>query len=218
MSGAGRPLQRFYEMLGAAFVALAVITQFIVSVPAFEEKGMSFAGSMVNVLSFFTILTNIAVVLFYLASLLNWKSSILRSPKWQAAMALYIAIVACVYIAVLQDIWEPQGIFKLLDISLHYISPALFILYWLIFVPKGATAYLDSFTWLAPGLAYVVYAVSRGALTGLYPYPFLDAGTLGYLIVLRNVVFLLAFFFALGLVVVTVDHLLARLKTRTREL
>jgi hypothetical protein len=212
MSGTSQPVKRGYEVLGALFGTAALITQFAVSVPAFEAKGMSLAGGIVNFFSFFTILTNIAVVMFYLANLV--RANLVRanppSPRWQAAMALYIAIVACVYIAVLQDIWEPQGIFKLLDISLHYVTPALFVLYWLVFVPKGQTAYRDAWAWLVPGVAYVIYALIRGAATGLYPYPFLDAGTLGYVRVALNTGLLLAFFFILSLIVVAVDHVLAR--------
>ena len=211
-------IRKGYELLAGAFGLWAIITQFIVSVPAFMAKDMSAAGAVVQFLSFFTILTNCAVVLFYLAGLLNWKSAILRSPKWQTAMALYITIVCFIYAAILADIWEPEGIFRTLDISLHYVAPILFVLYWLIFVQHGEAAYADTPKWVLPGLAYTVYVLIRGAITGLYPYPFLDAGALGYLAVTRNIVFLLFFFFIVGLAYVGIDHLLAALKTRTREL
>lgn len=202
-------MKKLYEIGGALFGAAALITQFAVSVPAFEAKGMSLLGGIVNFFSFFTILTNIAVVIFYLANLFSPKAP---SPKWQAAMALYIAIVACVYIAVLQDIWEPQGIFKVLDVSLHYITPALFVLYWLIFVPKGQTTYRNAWAWLVPGLAYVIYVLVRGAAIGLYPYPFLDAGAVGYARVAINISVLLGFFGVLSLLVIALDRRLAAYK------
>ena len=211
-------MKKLYELLAAAFGLWALVTQFIVSTPAFVANGMSMGGALLQFFSFFTILTNIAVVLFYLAALLDWNVPFLRSPKWQTAMAVYIAIVALIYIAVLQAIWDPMGIFKVLDISLHYVAPALFILYWLIFVQHGHAAYRDTPVWLMPGLAYAIYALIRGALTGLYPYPFLDAGALGYLTIARNAVFLLFFFFMMGLLFTGIDRLLAKLKTRTREL
>jgi uncharacterized membrane protein YidH (DUF202 family) len=211
--GATKWLQRPYALLGATFGTVAVVTQFFASTPLFMAQGMSAPGAIVQVLSFFTILCNIGVVVFYLATLRQPRSKLwrmLQSPKLQSAMALYISIVACVYIAVLQDIWEPQGIFKLLDFALHYVTPALFIIHWLAFIPKGETTYADAARWLLPGLIYVVYALLRGSLTGLYPYPFLNAGALGDAIVIRNIAFLLIFFFMLALVLIAIDNWLGR--------
>jgi len=35
-------------------------------------------------------------------------------------------------------------------------------------------------------LGYTVYIIIRGAITDLYPYPFMDAGELGYTVVFFN--------------------------------
>jgi hypothetical protein len=209
------PLRTAFEFLGMAIGAIAVLTQFWVSVPLFMDKGMSASGAFFNVLSFFTILSNIAVVIFYTASLLKARGRIgvlFQTPGAQSAMAIYIFVVACVYIAVLKDIWEPQGIFKILDVTLHYITPALYLIYWLLCVTKGKTNYRDCGFWLLPGLLYVIYALARGALTGLYPYPFLDAANAGYPAVMLNTGLLLVFFLVLGFVLVALDHMLARAK------
>ncbi len=129
-------------------------------------------------------------------------------------MTIYMTIVGTIYITILQDTWDPQGVFKVLDVTLHYVTPALFVLYWLFFVWHGQTYYRDAVRWLVPGLLYVIYALVRGTITGLYPYPFMDMSAIGMMSTLRNVVFLLLFFFFLGTVFVTIDHLLARLKSR----
>src|SRR5437870_3117813 len=90
-------LRRPYALFGAAFGTVAVVTQFFASTPLFVAKGMSAAGAIIQVLSFFTILCNIAAVIFYVATLRQPGSSLwrmLQSPKLQTAMALYISIVA----------------------------------------------------------------------------------------------------------------------------
>ena len=204
-----KPGQKPYEALAAGVGALGLVTQFFFSVAQFVANGMTTAGAIVTFFSFFTILGNIFAVLFYVASLFDFKGA-LTSPRWQTAMAIYMAIIGTIYIAILQGIWEPQGIFKVLDITLHYITPALAVIYWLFFIVKGQTLYGDSTKWVIPGILYVIYALTRGAITNAYPYPFLDASNLGYALVARNVVFLLVFFFILSLVVVTLDHALAR--------
>ena len=56
------------------------------------------------------------------------------------------------------------------------------------------------------GLAYAALTELRGRLTGWYPYPFLDASHLGYLLVLVNAAAFTVLFKLLGLAVAWVDH------------
>ena len=64
---------------------------------------------------------------------------------------------------------------------LHYVTPPLFVLDWLLFVPKGERRLEDRLR-LALGFPplYAVWTLVHGALTGWYPYPFLDVAELGY--------------------------------------
>ena len=52
--------------------------------------------------------------------------------------------------------------------------------------------------WLIYPLVYLCFALNRGALTSRYPYPFIDAGKLGYASALANTAALLVAFVALG--------------------
>ena len=55
-------------------------------------------------------------------------------------------------------------------------------------------------------LAYAAWTLMHGALTGFYPYPFLQVGILGYEHVLRNMAILLVVFGGLGLLLVALDR------------
>jgi len=79
----------------------------------------------------------------------------------------------------------------------------------LIFVPKAKLRWRVVLGWLVYPLAYMIFAVVRGSLVGRYPYPFLDAGTLGYLRVLSNAAMLLCGFLTVSLIVVAVSRSMA---------
>jgi hypothetical protein len=60
--------------------------------------------------------------------------------------------------------------------------------------------------WLIWPAVYLVYVMVRGSITGLYPYPFLDPGHLGYSHVVIMVAVLFIAFFVLGLAAVALTR------------
>ena len=115
-----------------------------------------------------------------------------------------------VYIFILQHLWDPQGLSKFLDRLLHYVMPALYLLFWLLFVRKGEARWIQALHWLIYPVAYGAYVMIRGAFTGLYPYPILDAGRFGYAIAFRNLGLICLLFLAVGLFIIAVDRRLGR--------
>lgn len=103
---------------------------------------------------------------------------------------------------------------KVGNVLVHYVTPLLTLLQWLLLADKSALGVRSALWWLILPLAYFVYAMLR-ARTGrpigntdlLYPYPFLDYPSLGPKKLCRNVVLLMACFFALGLLLVGVGKL-----------
>ena len=175
----------------------------------------SLISDVVNYLSFFTVLTNLLVVacLTLVAcepdeeSFWNWSGV-------QTALAVYILVVAIVYAAVLQGLWNPQGLEYLTDRVFHAVLPLLYIAYWVFFTPKGSLRLADQIVWQGYPLIYLIYTLTRGALIGAYPYPFLDVIRDGYEGVFLNSLMLLALFLTLGTLFILVDWLLANLQTR----
>jgi hypothetical protein len=181
----------------AAVAWFAVIRQFLISVPEYLEKGRTLAGSIVQLASYFTILTNILVAVSLTAVLLVPKSAVGRffaRISSATAIAVYITIVALVYNLVLRPFWNAKGAFKTNDELLHVIVPALYLLNWLFLLPKKGLVWRALPGWLIFPLCYLFYVIIRGALTGFYPYFFVDAKSFGYAAVALNAFILLIVF------------------------
>ena len=125
--------------------------------------------------------TNIMLVPIYLSEVAGagwlgwWRSLVTR-----AMMAGAIALVGIFNHLVLAELQDLTGLSLLADTLLHYVTPALFVLWWLLFQPKGKLRLADIPAMLLPTLIWLVWAMLRGAVIGQYPYPILDAGKLGY--------------------------------------
>ena len=70
---------------------------------------------------------------------------------------------------------------------------------WVLFVPKGTIRWRSALVWLLYPLVYAVYSLIHGAVTGFYPYPFINVGELGYDKMFLNMGVLVLVFFGLGL-------------------
>ena len=73
------------------------------------------------------------------------------------------------------------------NLLLHYAMPVAALSWWIAFPPRSRSAATAPLAWLAWPAIYVAYALLRGRMTGFYPYPFIDAATLGYARVTLNV-------------------------------
>jgi phosphoglycerol transferase MdoB-like AlkP superfamily enzyme len=111
---------------------------------------------------------------------------------------IYITVVGLLYNLILRQIWSPVGFQRLADELLHVVIPLLFILYWYLFAPQGGLGWKNAFPWLIYPFVYAVFVLFRGALSGFYPYPFVDANILGFEKVLLNSVGLFIGFFLLS--------------------
>ena len=166
-------------------------------------------------LSFFTTLTNLLIgACLALVACEPDEESFWNWPGVQTALAVYILVVAIVYAAVLQGLWTPQGLAYLTDRIFHAVIPMLYIAFWLFFTPKGSLRFADQISWQGYPLMYLIYTLTRGAMFGVYPYPFLNVTRDGYEGVMLNSLMLLALFLTLGSSLILIDWLLANLQTR----
>jgi hypothetical protein len=165
------------------------------------SNGKTLLGGVLTFFSYFTILSNLLVALALSFILWNPGSRLggfFARATTQSGVAVYIAIVGIVYSLVLRQIWNPQGLQKLADVLLHDLLPLLYVVFWFLFVSRKCLRWMDAVKWLVfPGI-YCGYVLIRGALTGWYPYPFLDAGQSGYARVSVNALVLLSAFLVVG--------------------
>ncbi len=171
-------------------------------------------------LGYFTVLSNLLVGLAALLPLLWPRSAagrFLLRPAVRGGVLLYIAITGIVNFVLLRGLWTPHGWALVGDTLLHYVVPLLFALDWLVLVPKGSLRWRDALPWLAFPLAYTAYALGSGALTGFYPYPFLNVRRLGYGETILNIGVLAAGIVAFALMLVALDRLIGRRGTATAD-
>jgi hypothetical protein len=192
---------------------LAVLLQIGLVLRVMLSTGQSPVTGFINTLSYFTVLTNLLVAIIMTASLfLGQTGSLLARPVTMSAMALYIFVVGLTYSLLLRHVWEPTGLQLVADVALHDVIPVLYVLYWLIFVPKGTLRWHQPVYWMIYPTLYFTYAMLRGGYTGKYAYYFIDAGTLGYPKVFAIAVMFVAMFYILGLLVVAIDRWMGRLR------
>lgn len=192
-----------------ALVALAsLVLQYVLILGATRED-LGLALASLRYFSYFTILSNIAVVLVTLRAALAWPGFFSRLTV-RGGVALYIAITGGIYFFILRHLWNPQGLQWWADTGLHYAVPLLYLTWWLVCAPHGGLSLRQAGAWLAFPALYVCWAFLRGAWVHEYPYPFIDVAQLGWPKVLMNSVGMLLLFVVVGLMLIGLDQLLGR--------
>lgn len=189
-----------YRTLGAALGWFAILAQYWLST---SEAG--FLPGTITYFSFFTILGNILVALAFALPLAPGltPAAFFSRPGVRTALGVYIVVIGVVFYFLLRKIYHPTGLGWWVNILLHYIIPPLYVLDWLLFVPKRGLAFRHIPLWLIFPLTYTFYTLLHGALSGYYPYPFLDAATYGYPQILTNIAALTAFFVLISTAFIT---------------
>jgi hypothetical protein len=163
------------------------------------SQGGTVMGAMVIYFGYFTVLTNLLV-----AVSLSVPTRWFRSAGVASGVAVSIALVGLAYHLLLRQVWDPQGLQWVADVTLHYITPLLCLLHWWWVVPPAHHAWHAPALWAAWPMAYLLYALLRGHWLQNYPYPFIDVIALGYRQSLLNALGLLVVFLVLGLAFVAV--------------
>jgi hypothetical protein len=201
--------------IGFVVGAAALILQFAITIPLRLSNGDSLGGAVVFYFSFFTILTNLILVLVYSSELWLWPwLGWLRSPVTRAMMAAAITLVMVFYHFVLASTWNPEGLALVADTALHYGTPLIYLVWWIATVRHGQLEWADIPAMLMPPTLYLIYVLIRGAAIGEYPYPILEANHIGYGAVALNVLAVLIGLTALCTLVIAIDRGLVRLGKR----
>jgi hypothetical protein len=175
----------------------------------YDKPGAAFFVGTLNFFSYFTILTNLLAAAAMLIPVLmpgSRTGQFFARASVRTAVAGYIIIVGIVYFLLLRDIGHAEGWSLFFDHVLHYVLPPLFVLDWLLFVPKGIVAWRNGFACLGFPALYIAWTLSHGALTGWYPYPFVNVSKLGYGHTFLNIAGLVLAFLALDFLLVAIDR------------
>lgn len=192
----------FFALLGFS----SIVTEMAVTM----ERGTFKAE---NFFSYFTIETNILVVIMLLMSAVAIAAG--KSSKFdllRSATTVYILVVGIGFSLLLSGMGDVALTAVPWDnVVLHYIMPVAVLADFMTDRPRRRLGFKKALLWLLFPIAYAIYALVRGGLTGWYPYPFLNPDVSGA----ESVVVTILSLFALGLALIwCVDRLSSNQKSR----
>ncbi|WP_354639316.1 Pr6Pr family membrane protein [Kitasatospora camelliae] len=151
------------------------------------------------------------------------------APRLRGAVTLYLTITGLVAHILLEKganplpglVSGPDMLQHWSSFLLHYTTPIMVMIDWLVLKPRNASRWRDLPLWLAFPLGYAVVTETRAILFPdfplKYPYFFLDPGTEGYGWVAGQIAQLTVEFVVLGVLVIGLDRLGTKLARRRPE-
>jgi hypothetical protein len=170
-------LKKIAAMIFALMGWFALVAQLVLMLANRIEP---IGETLIRFFSYFTILTNTLVAVYFSALALSTKEDGPYKPGLLSAITLYILVVGLVYQVALRSVWDPQGLQRVVDELLHSVMPVLTLWYWARFERMAVLAWRQLPFWLIYPFVYLLYLVVRGHFSGFYPYPFMDIGELGW--------------------------------------
>jgi hypothetical protein len=197
-------MKRKLEIIGLCIGWFAIIGQFVLML---QNRQTDIPEMVIRFFSFFTILTNTLVTLYFTASFLKLKTvpfKWLLSNGTSTALTAFILIVGLVYQLVLRKIWNPTGLQYIVDELLHSVIPLFMLGYWFFNLKKDDLLPKPIINWLLYPVLYITFIMTRGHFSGFYPYPFLNVNEIGYHkgVINIGIVFAVAFIILTSLILV----------------
>jgi hypothetical protein len=202
-----RPVTAIFRLLTAATAAAAVSAELLL-------------GSPLHVLSQFTIQSSILLTLVMTVSARRaWTAHRPLSSALTGATLLYVVIGALVHHLLVTNTSSPfatppppTGWHAITDQLLHTAIPIAALVNLLLLTASGHLHLRQAAPWLLYPLAYLAFSLARGELLlpgtpNRYLYGFLDVDEHGYKSVLGNALLLGLAFYALAVLLVTLDHI-----------
>lgn len=197
-------------------IYLSLVARLSLDIASSVLAGSGVLFGLLKFMTAFTHLTNILIGLVLYAFSESWGSQHLRpfrKPWVPACTATYITVMALTWKVALAPSFsdgfrllaESFALDRVVGVFLHGVNPMLFLCFWLFFAPKHQLRWTQPLLWPIGAMLYFIGILIRGAIQGIYPYPFVDVVALGYATVFTNAIYLLCFFVAVGLAFVAID-------------
>ncbi|ALE04613.1 hypothetical protein AL755_02990 (plasmid) [Arthrobacter sp. ERGS1:01] len=212
-----RTLARFWHAATVLLVILSVGTQLLLVIGnvniGFGPSNAPLGQRIFEFFSYFTVESNIFVGV---ATGMLFMRPDRDGAFWRVlriGSMFGITVTLAIYHFILSPLAAFTGIASASNIGLHYVVPIFAILGWIFFGPHPRV------TWRALLLAalwpasYIVLTIAQGAVTGFYPYPFVNITKLGFTTVAVNGVGVILLLLAVGALYLLLDNLIARRQT-----
>ncbi len=148
--------------------AMALATQVTLNV---GRSGLGVAPVVWALSGYFTILTNLLVTGSFLWIAVTGRR---LSYDWMSMLTTAMILVGVVYHLMLAHLYNFTGLSRVTDQMFHTVMPALTLWFWLMETTRNSPRAGRPLSWLAWPTLFAIAALLRGALSGWYPYPFVD--------------------------------------------
>lgn len=173
---------RLLNTILCAVATFGLVAQFMLTGTGPADPGAPDPGvvtSMIRFFSFFTVLSNLMVVVTSLPMALGKRLSYpLRVLRLNAVAA--VVITGVVHWFLLRPGSNLTGFTVVVDTVTHIIVPILAVVVWLVAGPRGMTGRFVVAGSFAFPVLYAGWIFLYGALTSWYPYHFIDVPSIGY--------------------------------------
>lgn len=194
-----RPARRTAAMI-ACLAAISVVAQFLHLNAIHQEPYPDTALSMAR---YFTILTSVLVIVTFAVAATRRQGV---SSPWLAALTVAMVMVGAVYHTLLSGLVTFTGLGVWADHGLHTVLPLACLAWWLVFAPKRELEFVDLPIFVLWPSIYTAYALWRGAVDGIYPYPFMDLNTSAPAAVATNLAILMVCVLLAGVMAVSIGR------------
>ena len=166
-----------------------------------SQEAVPVATRLVRMFSYFTIQSNLLVLAAAVTLALDPRRDGRAWRVLRLDALLGITVTGLVYWTLLAPVVDLHGWALAAGLGFHLVAPVGALAAWLVLGPRPRVTWSTvrwAFLW---PLAWIAWTFAHGALTGWYPYPFLDVTTIGYarallgvaVVLVLGVMFLLLF-------------------------
>lgn len=180
-------MQRTWNLILALVVGATLIAQLVVLLSGGQDVNTTTAAApvalqtrLLRFFSYFTVQSNLLVLAAAVGLVIDPRrdGALWRVLRLDALLG--IAVTGVVAATLLAGLVQHVGIGVWINIGFHQFSPVWTLVGWLLLGPRPRID-LRTVGWaFAWPVAWLAYTMAHGALTGWYPYPFLNADKLGY--------------------------------------
>lgn len=176
-----------------------------------SEPGLAGAiGRIFDSLTYFTNWSNLLVCITLTALYLDQRRGGRTFATLRNTGLFMITMTLILYNLLLAGEANPQSWNQLTNLFEHYITPIVTIVVWVWVGPRDWFSMRETLRIYLLPIAWIVFALARGAVQGVYPYPFFNVATQGYPAVLTLIAEILVAGYVIALLFAAIDRLLGR--------
>jgi hypothetical protein len=194
------------EVIGFLLGWVSLVGQFVLIM---QNRQANVVETIIRFFSFFTILTNILVALYFTSRIPMFNKICFQkifNKGALTALTTFIVVVGLVYQIILRNTWEPKGFQLIIDELLHSVIPLFVLIYWLLFADIADLKFKNSKNWLWFPVLYFVSVIIRGHFSNFYPYPFINVSKIGYFQILINFLIVSSFMLSVMGILILIGH------------